>query len=384
MKMNKRLITGIGGGILVVAVIILISVTGAKKKETAKYEIENKMERNLSPRPVRLETVRASLLSKPRHFPGIVKASEASDLSFRVGGPLTEVNVVLGEPVRQGDLLMQIDPRDFEDRIQSLEAQFAGAVARQQNAEQDYNRVVELFKEKVVAQADYDRAKGTADSSDAAVKNMNVQLQIARHALADTSLRAPYDGTVTEQRVENHEMVKSGTVVLSYHNIQTLEIVVNIPENEVAKASANTAGTEVEVSFSALPGSVFKAHLKEWSTTADPLTRTYSFTFVLKAPEGVQIFPGMTAKVEFSNAEERKMVLTVPVSALVPSGSDCSSVWIYNEVESEAELRHVVTGSLYGASRVIITKGIAESEKVVVTGSRLIHEDLSLKTVSAQ
>jgi len=384
MKMNKRIITGIGGGVLAIAVVILISATGVKKKEAAKHESETKMERNRSPRPVRLEKVQAIPQRNSRSFPGIVKASEESALSFRVGGPLIEVNVVLGDPVRQGDLLMQIDPRDFEDRIQSLEAQHAGAVARQQNAEQNYNRVAELFKEKVVPQADYDRAKSAVDATNAAVKNMNVQLQIARHALADTSLRAPYDGTVTEQRVENHEMVKSGTVVLSYHNIQMLEVVVNIPENEVANASADIVGTEVAVSFPSLPGQTFKARLKEWSTTADPLTRTYSSTFALKAPEGVQVLPGMTAHVELSNAEEQKMVLTVPVSALVPSGSDSSSVWVFNEAESEAELRSVVTGSLCGAARVIITEGLAEGETVVVTGSRLIHENLLLKTASAQ
>ncbi len=384
MKMNKRLITGIGGGVLAIAVIILVSATGARKKEAAKHESEKKMERNLAPRPVRFETVQANPLGKSRRFPGIVKASEESALSFRVGGPLIEVNVVLGEPVRQGDLLMQIDPRDFEDRIQSLKAQLAGAVARQQNARQDYDRIAKLFKEKVVPQADYDRAKSAVDVANTTVKNMNVQLQIARHALADTSLRAPYDGTVTEQRVENHEMVKAGTVVLNYHNIQTLEIVVNIPENEVANAAADAIGTEVAVSFPALRGKSFKARLKEWSTTADPLTRTYSSTFVLKAPEGVQILPGMTANVELSNTEGQEMVLTVPVSALVPNGSDGSAVWVFKDAEGEAELRRVETGPLYGASRVIIEEGLAEGEKVVVTGSRLIHEDLSLKTAPVQ
>ncbi|MDF7822857.1 efflux RND transporter periplasmic adaptor subunit [Pontiellaceae bacterium B12227] len=384
MKLNKRLITGIGGVVLAVAVIILVSAAGAKKKEAAKHETEKKMEHNRSPRPVRFEKVQSSPLGRQRRFPGIVKASEESALSFRVGGPLTEVNVVLGEPVKQGDLLMQIDPRDFKDRIHSLEAQLAGAVARQQNAKQDFTRIAELFKGKVVPQADYDRAKSTVDSAVAAVQNINVQLDIARHALADTSLRAPYDGTVTGQLVENHEMVRAGTVVLSYHNIQTLEIIVHIPENEVANAAADAIGTEVAVTFPALRGQSFTARLKEWSTKADPLTRTYSSTFELQAPKGVHILPGMTANVDLSTAQEQIMVLTVPVSALVPGGRLGSSVWVYNEEGGKAELRSVATGPLHGASRVVITEGLAEGELVVVTGSRLIHEDLSLKTASVQ
>jgi membrane fusion protein, multidrug efflux system len=382
MKLNKRLITGIGGGVLAIVVIVIVSAAGAKKKEAAKHEVEKKMAHEQSPRPVRFEKVTAQARGKQRSFPGIVKASEETALSFRVGGPLTEVNVNLGEPVKKGDLLMQIDPRDYEDRIQSLEAQLSGSVALSENAKQDYVRVSDLFNEKVVPQSDFDRAQSRLDASEASVKNVNAQLQIARHALEDTSLRAPYDGTVTEQNVENHEMIKSGMVVLRYHDIQTLEIVVNIPENEMANVPMNTEGIRVQVSFPALHGKIFKADLKEWSTRADALTRTYAVTFELKAPPGGFILPGMTANVNFSTAADQASVLTVPVSALVSDTKGGSSVWIYDQANGEAELRSVVAGELNGTSRVVITEGLTEGELVVITGSRLIHGDLPLKTAS--
>jgi multidrug efflux system membrane fusion protein len=384
MKLNKRLITGIGGGILAVVVIILITAASAKKKEAAKHETEKKLAHQQSPRPVRFEKVKAQPRSKQRHFPGLVNASEETALSFRVGGPLTEVNVKLGEPVKEGDLLMQIDPRDYKDRIQSLEAQLSGTVALLENAKQDYQRISGLFEEKVVPQSDFDRAKSRLDSSESSVKNVNAQLQIARHALEDTSLRAPYDGTVTEQKVENHEMIKSGDVVLRYHDIQTLEIVVNIPENEVANAPMHTDGIRVLVSFPALRGETFAARLKEWSTRADALTRTYAATFEMTAPAGGRILPGMTANVDFSKTNDQAIVLTVPVSALVSGPQGGSSVWIYDAEKGDAELRSVVPGELNGTARVVIAEGLSEGELVVVTGSRLIHDNLPLKTVSAR
>ncbi|MDF7798881.1 efflux RND transporter periplasmic adaptor subunit [Pontiellaceae bacterium B1224] len=381
MKLNKKLITGICGGVLAIAVIVLISAAGARKKEAAKHVSAAKLAQNSAPRSVRFEEVKAQPRSKPRSFPGTVKASEESALSFRVGGPLTEVNVVLGEPVKKGDLLMQIDPRDYQDRIQSLEAQLAGARALQENAKQDYKRISELFEEKVVPQSDYDRAKSMLDSSTAAVKGLDVQLQMARHALEDTSLRAPYDGTVTEQMVENHEMITSGDVVLQYHNIQTLELIVNIPENEIA-ATPRGSDVKVQVKFPSIANETFEAELKEWSTQADPLTRTYEVTFVMEAPEKYSVLPGMTATVIFPDSRSEQTVFTVPVSALVADASGGSSVWLYNKNGDTAELRSVMVGELSGTSRVVISEGISEGDLVVVTGSRLIHGEQPLKSAA--
>ena len=382
MKLNKRFITGISGGVLAVGIIVIISATGVKKKEAAQHESDAKMAQKNAARPVRYEKVKACRLAKQRSFPGTVKASEESALSFRVGGPLTVVNVKLGEPVKKGDLLMQIDPRDFEDRIQSLEAQLTGTEAMRQNAVQDYERIAKLFEEKVVPQADFDRARSAMDAAESAFKNLNVQLQIARHALEDTSLRAPYDGIVTEQKAENYEMIDSGKVVLRFHDIQTLEIAVNIPENEITN-SLGESGV-VHVSFPSVRGQVFEARLKEWSTQADPLTRTYSTTFELEAPNGVRILPGMTASVEILNTADKSLVLTVPISALVSGGANGTAVWVYDEVGGHAQLRSVTTGNLSGSSRVVIMEGLSEGERVVITGSRLIHENLSLKTTAVR
>lgn len=382
--MNKKMITGVGGGLLALVVVVAVSAAGAKKKEAARHETEKLMAQKSSPRPVRLETVKAAPIGTQRSFPGVVNASDEVELSFRVGGPLSEVNVVLGEPVKKGDLLMQIDPRDFEDRIRSLEAQLSGAVAVRDHAKQDYTRIARLFKDQVVPQSDYDRAKSALDSSESTVKNVEAQLLIARHALEDTSLRAPYDGTVSDRMVENYEMVKPGQVVMHYQDIQRLEIVVKIPENEMSNAPVQADGTTVKVSFPALPESVFEARVKEWSTRSDPLTRTYSVTFEMEAPNTIHILPGMTASVELFHADRAGLVLTVPVSALVADAAGGSSVWVYEKARGRAELRRVVPGRLIGSSRVVIAEGLADGERVVVTGSRLIHGDLPLKTVSAQ
>ena len=146
-------------------------------------------------------------------YPGIVIASQQAKLAFRVGGPLIQVAVKPGDNVKKGQVLMQIDPRDFEDNIRVLEAQLAGAESQQDRAQRDFDRAQTLFEQQVSATADFDRAKSAFDSASAGVQSLKAQLQIARHKLKDTTLRAPYAGTITTQSAEGYEMIEVGKEV---------------------------------------------------------------------------------------------------------------------------------------------------------------------------
>lgn len=377
MKLNKQLITGIGGGVVLLVVVIVIAGSRAKKSANLQYVMETKLAKQQAPRPVQFERVQARATEKTRSYPGIVQASDESALSFRVGGPLTEVTVELGKPVKKGDLLMQIDPRDFKDRVLALEAQLAGASAQYRNAQQDYVRMAKLFNQQVVPQSDYDHAANAQAAAEAGVKTLTAQLAMARHALADTSLRAPYDGTVTAQLAENNEMVESGNVVLHYHNIQVLEVTVSVPENEVITRSMDHA--KATVSFSALGDKPFEARLKEWSSAADPMTRTYAVTFEFNAPAAYKVLPGMSANIQWVSAGSEEPVFTLPVSAILRQPDGSSAVWVLDEATDHPVKRAVTVGPLVGSSRVIISAGVTKGEQVVVAGSRLIHEALLLK-----
>ncbi|MBU1139120.1 MAG: efflux RND transporter periplasmic adaptor subunit [Proteobacteria bacterium] len=229
-------------------------------------------------------------------YPGFILASRQAKLAFRVKGPLVSVNVQPGDIVEKGQVLMQIDPRDFEDNIRVLEAQLAGAQAQQDGAERDFTRAQTLFEQHVSATADFDRAKSRFDSAFAGVQSVKAQLQIARHQLKDTSLHAPYAGVITTQSAENYEMVKSGEEVLGIQDISSLEVEIKVPENEIAHHPLQQ-GEEVTVELSAIAGRLFTAQLKEWNTAADPVTRTYALRFSFPAPGDVHVLPGMTAEV---------------------------------------------------------------------------------------
>ena len=244
-----------------------------------------------------------------------------------------KVDVEMGRSVKKGDLLMQIDPRDFEDKIATFEAQLARELAAQKQAHIDFKRFETLFNESVISQSDFDNAVTAKDSADANVKLVKANLKIARHALADTSLKAPFDGTVTEQMVENFQMVQAGAVVLNFRSIDKLEVTVNVPANQMINNSGSDVSTRVSVLGAS--GKSWVPKLTEWSAEADPVTQTYAVTFEFDAPEDFRVLPGMSAEIiwQKQNMTESNAIV-VPVSSILTSGAGENFVWVYCKRQS--------------------------------------------------
>jgi RND family efflux transporter MFP subunit len=186
---------------------------------------------------------------------------------------------------------------------------------------------------------------------------------------------------VSVRLAENHEMVVAGVMVLQYHDVEWLEVTVNVPENEMIRR-APERGAPARVSFTAAPGRMYAAELKEWSSASDKMTRTYAVTFRFKAPEDIKVLPGMSSEVVWSDESAAAAQLRIPVSALVPDADGRSFVWIYNDLGKTAEKRAVQTGPLSGASRITVLQGLKEGDVVVVSGSRLIREGQTLAATS--
>lgn len=342
---------------------------------------ENAKAEPARPRPITVRAVEMVDTEQNRSYPGTTQSSAQAKLAFRVGGPLVEVNVAPGTQVKKGDVMMRIDPRDFKDSITILEAQLQGAKSSRENQELEYKRIMPLWKKQVVSKSDYDTARTALASSDAEVKRLEAQLQVARHQLADTELIAPFDGIVTSQEVENHEQVQAGQVVLEMHNISDIEINVNVPETEMPYFNMSD-DTVVDVTFSPLPGRVFKAHMKEWSATADPVTRTYLLTFTMPTPEGVKILPGMTAEVKWSPRSGSNAMLVIPATAVIAGKGEGSSVWVFDPKTSTASPRSITLASPDGPSlsdMVQVLAGLDEGELVVTGGMDFITKGMLLR-----
>ena len=356
--------------------------TNDSPDETSIFSEINPSSVQASSHTVILERIRQTQVKNTKQYPGSVKACKETRLAFRVGGPLIRVNVKAGDRVRKGDILMQIDPQDFKDRINVLNAQLAGALAQLENARQDFKRIKQLFDEKVIPAADFDHVTTGKNTAQAGVKGIQAQLKIARHQLEYTTLKAPYDGIITQTHIENFEMVAPGQVMLGLHDISNLEIKINVPENEIINHPL-IAGTRAFVRFASLGQKQFPATLKEWNTTADRATRTYGATFTLPRPKDTQIFPGMTAEIAWPGNKDASQSITIPAKSVVNDSTGTAHVWLFDPTTSKASKVPVTLGQLCGASRIVVKSGLMPGDLVVTDGVDFITETMTLSATLA-
>ena len=283
-----------------------------------------------------------------------------------------------------------------------LQAKLEADQARLANARLAFDRAIQLYRDKVIPKADYDqaesahtvaaaavaeleqelaKAKAGARAEDIAAAKANIRgldtsLKIARDQLGDTVLRAPFSGIVVNQLIENHEMVTAGRAVLAMHDISELEIEVNVPEIELAHET-DWRQFAALARFSTVPDRSFPVTLKEFSTEADPSTRTYAVTFALPPPGDVNILPGMTAEVSRrprAGATAALSALTVPAQAVLEDAAGGHYVWVLPDGAELAERRAVGCGELAGSRDMRIRQGLAPGDRVVVGGAHFITE----------
>ncbi len=315
-------------------------------------------------RPVKILTVKDTSEILTHGFPGVVRASRRAILSFEVSGPLVELPVEEGQFVNEGDLIAQIDTRDFLTAVKQ-------ALALYREAEQQFRRYQELYAKKQVSKADFDKYLAARDVAKA-------KLEDAKNALCDTTLTAPFDGLIAKRYVENYYKVKAKEPIVSLQDISKIEIVVNVPELVMAAIRERSAGKSF-ATFQAIPGKKFPLAVKEYSTQADPATQTYEVVFQMDQPEEADILPGMTATVlaEFKNSKGANII--VPALAVLDAPGNRPYVWVLDKKAGVVHKRFVKVGSLKDSCCIKITSGLKPGETIVVAGVTKLSDGMRVR-----
>ncbi len=334
------------------------------------------------PRPVGIEEVRSSREESSNRYPVTVLASKEIPLSFRVGGPLSAVSVQPGDAVRRGDVLLEIDRRDFDDVLRMLEAEREMTAVNLDQARLDLKRARSLLAEAVIAQASFDSARSAYDRASAALRGAESRLAGARHSREDCRLRAPFDGVVATRDVDVHQMVSAGQTVLTLLDLSRVDVRVDIPEGEVAERSL-TGGEEALVTFHSLPDRVFSVFLKEWSAAPDRATGTYGVTFSLASPPELRLLPGMTGELAWAETK-RASVLTVPADAVVADDGGAPTVFVFDPATSTVSRRPIDVGPCGGPDRLVVRGGLVEGERIVTAGAAFVVDGMAVRPLASR
>lgn len=307
-----------------------------------------------------------------RKFPGTLEPVDNSVLSFEVSGLVQAVNASAGDRFEEGQVLAVIDKQPFELNVESARAALARALAQLAEKETAYERELRIQAQDAGAttQRAVDQARAAYESVRQSVSLNRAQLDLARRDLRNAELRAPFDGVVSERRIEPFEEVRRGQPVFDLFVEGAMEAAVAIPENMIGGVYQGLKG-EVR-----LPNrdKVYQAAVSEIGSAA-----TAGNAFPVKATitnADANLRPGMTAELTllFALEDEGQSGYLVPVRALAP-GQDPSDrhVYVYDASTSTVRKTEVQEAGLLG-DQVIITSGIAPGDVVVVAGVPFLRD----------
>ena len=168
------------------------------------------------------------------------------DIAARVTGTVLKVNVDDNERVKQGEVLVVLDPTDFEVQVAQAEANYAKARA-------DDERAQKLQGNGAISQQDYDQF-------DAALKVAAAQLKDARDQLAYTTIVAPTDGRIGHKSVESGERVTAGSALMAV--VEDVWVLANFKETQLGKMRVGQSAT---IGIDAIPGKTFRGFVDSWS-----------------------------------------------------------------------------------------------------------------------
>ncbi|WP_052451286.1 efflux RND transporter periplasmic adaptor subunit [Pseudomonas batumici] len=339
-------------------------------------------------RPVRTVELRYEGAHEANRYVGTVQSRHEVSQAFRVDGKVVQRKVEVGQFVHEGDVLATLDDSDYRLAVEAARQSWTAAVAQARQADSDHQRLGALKADGSVSVADDERARTSAETSRANAEGEARKLELARNRLNYSVLRASWSGVVTAVHFEVGQVVTPGAEVVSIADPGMPEIVVDVPEDQLAafKQSAFKA------SLASAPDKTFEVGLRELSPQAAPQTRTYRARMKLL---GAQPLPlGATATLQVERKMAGLSVAAVPATALTQIAGQ-PALWVVTPTDKESvgtvELVQVavwgyrndevlVSGPAAGA--LVVTAGVqkmAPGLKVTLPGA-VSHETKAVVT----
>ncbi len=337
---------GVPSRVVPVTLTILFGLAAchARKKESPPE--------TLPPAAVRIVTVTDKARTSNEEVVGTVQPKLRAVIEAKVSGRIEKVLVAPGQQVKAGDLLIQLDAREIQAKLDQ-------AIAVREQAARDLERARKLFEQKITAQADFDTVQARERVAAGAVTETQT-------ALSYTKILAPFDGVVTRKLADVGDLAAPGKPILEMEDPASLRFEADVPE---ALARDIKIGAKLPVRVSAVTTDL-EGTVVEMAPIADASSHTFLVKLELPPTEGVR--SGQFGRVLVPTGKTD--AVWVPVSALVVRGQ---METVFVAVNQHAQLRLVRTGKRT-SSEVELLAGLGRGEKVVTEGAAELRDGQSI------
>lgn len=326
-----------------------------------------------APAPTPVRAVRTLTLTETggvmeREFSADIRARTESRLGFRVPGKVSRRLVELGQSVRAGQVLAQLDPQDLRLQQDAARAGLASAEANAAQAASDLKRFTDLKAQGFISDAELERRATAQKAADATLRQARAQAGVQGNQASYAALVADASGVITSVDLEPGQVVNAGTPVLTLAQDGPRDAVFAVPE-DLGQTVKPLVGKTGAIKVRRWGSSEWvPATIRELAAAADPQTRTY----LVKADVGRAGFDlGQSASVAFNTPLRSTGGVRVPLHALTERNGQ-SVLWLLDAPSMTVKPQPVVTADVTG-NVVLVVKGVSPGQEVVTAGAHTLN-----------
>lgn len=345
--------------------VLVVAVFGLAGCSQEKAEVKDII------RPVKVVEIGQAQTTRELDYSGSVRARTEMNLGFRVAGKVTERLVDIGQHVTSGDVLARIDPSDYDLSVKSAAASLDAAERQVETVDLTKKRAEQLYAKNFASKSQLEQATLTYNQAVATRDAARSTLAQARNQVGYTDLKASQDGIVTTVTADVGQVVGAGTPVMTVAVDGEKEVLIAVPEMDIAEFKP---GKDVKASFWSDDALTLAGKVREVAGSADPQSRTFAVRVSL--PNDPRVLLGMTANIEASVASRQQMV-SVPLSALAEKDGQ-KIVWTVDRSSDTVHPRPVKVGD-FTADGVNVADGLKQGDVVVAAGTQFMTENLKVK-----
>lgn len=304
-----------------------------------------------------------------REFSADIRARTESRLGFRVPGKVSRRLVELGQVVRAGQVLAQLDPQDLRLQQDAARAGLAAAEANALQAASDLKRFTELKAQGFISEAELERRTTAQRTAEASLRQARAQAGVQGNQTSYAALSADAAGVITSVDLEPGQVVSAGMPVLTLAHDGPRDAVFVVPE-DLGQIVRPLVGKPAAIKVRRWGSTEWvPATVREMAAAADVVTRTFLVKADVGKVPGFEL--GQSASVAFNTPLRVAGGVRVPLHALTERGGQ-SAVWVLDGRSMTVKPQPVVTADITG-NVVLVVKGLSPGQEIVTAGAHTLN-----------
>ena len=369
-------------GVFAVCAIVLLGYVAWHYTSAAQTNASREQSKGPAPIPAMIQTIQKSDFPVYLNGLGTVQPYTTVTIRSRVDGQVTKVGFRQGQMVKEGDLLVQIDPRPYQAALEEAQAKKAQDEANLKNAQLDLQRYSALAKQDYASRQQLDTQQAKVDQLDAQLKGDQAAIDNAQTQLSYTTINSPLTGKTGFRLIDPGNIVHATdqTGIVTVVKLQPISVVFTAPEETIPEINRALAAGNVPVIALSSDGTKIlgQGHLALVDNQVDQASGTIRMKATFKNEDNA-LWPGLSVATRLL-VDTRKNVLVMPNDAIQhgPNGLYAFVVGKDNKVEK----RDIKVGD-EGAAQTVVLEGLAGGDRVVTSGQYRLTEGAVVNPHSA-